>query len=390
MKVSGIELAVNTNTGMGSGKEIQFHIQGQDFNQLYDYALKAKKALKETAGATDVSLSYKAGKPELKLDVDRDKAADLNVDANSVSNTLNTLFNGSVVTKFETEKDRYDVRAILQDDQRKDFDSLDGIYVASSSGKMVPVDQVTKKVFTTASSTVNRYDKLREIKLTSNVSAGTSSGKVNMKFNTGLTGKLAPPNGVTIGAGGNQSDMVDAFKSLIIALGMGILFIFLVLAAQFESFVDPLAVLFSLPLAIIGAILGLFVCNKDLNIMSAIGVIMLMGLVTKNAILLIDFTKQRRSEGEEIKEALIQAGHTRLRPILMTTLAMIAGMLPTALGTGSSAATRAPMADAIIGGLITSTLLTLFVVPCIYTILDDLKRVFSRNKIKKDYGIESK
>lgn len=382
-KISGIQLAVNTSTGMSPGKSLTFHIQGQDFNQLYDYALKAEKALKNTKGAIDVSLSYKAGQPEVRLEVDRDKAADLNVDANTISNTLNTLFNGSVVTKFETDKDRYDVRAILQNDQRKDFDSLQGIYVSSSDGKMIPIEQVTKKVFTTASSTINRYDKAREIQLTANNTLDVSSGTINMEFNNKLTKELAPPNGVTISAGGDQADMVDSFKSLATALGMGILFIFLVLSANFESFIDPLAILFSLPLAIIGAILGLLVGNKDLNIMSAIGVIMLMGLVTKNAILLIDFAKQKRAEGIDRSEAIIQAGHTRLRPILMTTLAMIFGMIPTAVGSGSSAEMRSPMAYAIIGGLITSTLLTLFVVPCIYTILDDWKGFGERKGIIK-------
>lgn len=381
IKLPGVQLSVNTNTGMGSGKSIQFNIQGQDFNELYEYALKAEKALKNIQGTTDIAIDYKAGQPEIKLEVDRDKAADLNVDASTISSTLNTLFNGSVVTKFETDEDRYDVRAILQDDQRKDFDSLDNIYISSSDGKMISLDQVTKKVFTTASSTINRYDKTRKITLTANNTSDVSSGKINTEFNNKLTKELAPPNGVTISAGGDQSNMADSFKSLATALGMGILFIFLVLSAQFESFIDPLAILFSLPLAIIGAILGLLVGNKDLNIMSAIGIIMLMGLVTKNAILLIDFTKQRRAEGENIKDALVDAGHTRLRPILMTTLAMIFGMIPTAVGSGSSAEMRSPMAYAIIGGLITSTLLTLFIVPCIYTILDDLKEVFRKKSL---------
>ena len=264
-KMSGIQLAVNTNTGMSSGKSITFHIQGQDFNQLYEYALKAEKALKDTKGAIDVSLSYKAGQPEVKLEVDRDKAADLGVDANSISSTLNILFNGSTVTKFETDKDRYDVVAKLQDDQRKDFDSLQGIYVSNSEGKMIPIEQVTKKVFTTASSTINRYDKAREIKLTANNTSDVTSGTINTEFNKKLENDLKPPSGVTTGAGGDQADMASAFKSLATALGMGVLFIFLVLSAQFESFIDPLAILFSLPLAIIGAILGLFVGHKDLN-----------------------------------------------------------------------------------------------------------------------------
>ena len=280
VKIPGIQLSVNTNTGMGSSKAIQYHIQGQDFNALYNYALKAEKALGSINGSTDVSLSYKSGNPETKIDVDRDKAADLGVDANTVANTLSTLFNGTTVSKYETSKDRYDVKVMLQNDQRKDFDSLDGIYVANNKGNLIPLDQVTKKVFTTSSATIDRYDKYDEIQLSANIADGASQN-VNMEFNQLIRGKLAPPNGVTISAGGNASNMTDGFKSLGIALFMGILFIFLVLAAQFESFIDPLAVLFSLPLAIIGAILGLFVGHKELSLMAFIGIIMLMGLLPK-------------------------------------------------------------------------------------------------------------
>jgi HAE1 family hydrophobic/amphiphilic exporter-1 len=167
--------------------------------------------------------------------------------------------------------------------------------------------------------------------------------------------------------------MKDVFTGIIMALLMAVLFIFFVLAAQFESFIDPFAIMLALPLAIIGAILGLLVMHSTLNMMSLIGIIMLMGLVTKNAILLIDFAKLRRAEGVDRNQALVEAAIIRMRPIMMTTTAMIFGMLPLALGIGPGAETRAPMAHAIIGGLITSTILTLVVVPVVYTLLDDLK-----------------
>ena len=176
--------------------------------------------------------------------------------------------------------------------------------------------------------------------------------------------------------------MTESLGGLATALVMGILFIFLVIAAQFESFIDPLAILLSLPLAIIGAILGLLIGNKELDMMSAIGIIMLMGLVTKNGILLIDFAKQNYDKGMNLKEALIEAGHTRLRPIIMTTLAMIFGMVPSAIASGSGSEQRAPMAWAVIGGLITSTLLTLLFVPVVYTYLHDFKAGFCK-RIKR-------
>ncbi len=380
--IPGLDLSVASAGGsMGSGKSIQYHIKGSDFTKLQEYALKAEKVMKNTPGSVDVSLSYKAGKPEVQLEVDRDKAADLGVNPTTVSSTLNTLFNGTVVSQYETEKDRYDVRMQLKEADRKDFDSLQGIYVLSTSGNMVPIDQVTKKVFTTSASTINRYDKEREIQLTANY-AGVSQSSFTSAFNNKLKSVAPAPSTIKFNAGGSQDQMAESMGGLAIALGMGVLFIFLVIAAQFESFVDPLAILLSLPLAIIGAILGLLIGNKELDMMSAIGVIMLMGLVTKNGILLIDFAKQNYAKGMNLKEALIEAGHTRLRPIIMTTLAMIFGMVPVAIANGSGSETRAPMAFAIIGGLITSTLLTLLFVPVVYTYLYDLKSRFGK-KIKK-------
>ncbi|MBP2033589.1 hydrophobe/amphiphile efflux-1 (HAE1) family protein [Clostridium algifaecis] len=378
--IPGIDLSVTSAGGaMGSGKLVQYHIKGSDFTKLQKYALKAEKVMKNTPGAVDVDLSYKAGKPEVEFDVDRDKAADLGVTPTAIVSTLGTLFNGTVVSQYETEKDRYDVRVELQDSDNKNLNSLDGIYVPGKndgkSNTMVPIDQVTKKVFTTSSSTINRYDKEREIQLTANY-VGVSQSNFTSAFNNKLKSEAPAPNGIELTAGGSQDQMAQSMVGLAIALGMGVLFIFLVIAAQFESFIDPLAILLSLPLAIIGAILGLLIGNKELDMMSAIGVIMLMGLVTKNGILLIDFAKQNYAKGMNLKEALIKAGRTRLRPIIMTTLAMIFGMVPVAIANGSGSELRAPMAFAIIGGLVTSTLLTLLFVPVVYTYLNDFKKKF--------------
>lgn len=375
-EMPGIDAAVNTGSGLtGEGKEVQYHLTGNDFTKLQNYAVQVKRIMSETEGAVDVGLSYKGGKPETRLEVDRDKAADLGVNTAAVGDTLRTLFNGIVVSQYETNKDRYDVRLSIKDEQRKNFDSLSGIYVPSSNENgtlTVPLEQVTKNVFGTSSSTINRYDKAREILVEANLE-GVSSGSFDKMFRENLKNKADTPEGITISSGGNQEAMAEGMQSMILALLMGVLFIFLILAAQFESYIDPLAIMFSLPLAMIGAVLALFLTGSDLSVTAMIGIIMLMGLVTKNAILLIDFAKQQREAGVSRAEALIQAGNTRLRPILMTTLAMIFGMIPTALATGIGSEMRSPMAYAIIGGLITSTLLTLVVVPVIYSVLDDLK-----------------
>lgn len=385
-KMPGIDLAVNTAGGLGGGgKAVQYHITGNDFNALLTYALQVKRVMSQTEGAVDVGISYKGGKPETRVEVDRDKAADLGVNTAAVGDTLRTLFNGTVVSQYETDKDRYDVRLSIKDDQRENFDSFEGIYVPSSNSGdngalSVPLNQVTKNVFGTASATISRYDKAREIVVTANIE-GVSSGAFDKMFRANLESKANTPEGVTLSTGGDQEMMAESMIDMLIALLMGVLFIFLILAAQFESYIDPLAIMFSLPLAMIGAILALFLTGSDFSVTAMIGIIMLMGLVTKNAILLIDFAKQQREAGVSRSEALLQAGNIRLRPILMTTLAMIFGMIPTALATGIGSEMRSPMAYAIIGGLITSTILTLLVVPVIYTLLDDLKGLFKKPSV---------
>ncbi len=234
---------------------------------------------------------------------------------------------------------------------------------------LVPLGNVVNYGMSTTPSEINRQDLTRQVVITTNLDnlpLGTAVKKVQ-EASKNLT--LAP--GYRIVFSGESEDMAESFGYMGEALILAVIFVYLILAAQFESFIDPLAIMFSLPLSIVGMAGMLFLTRGTINIMSLIGLIMLMGLVTKNAILLVDFTKTLRSRGMSRREALIAAGRTRLRPILMTTFAMIFGMLPLALALGQGAEMRAPMARAVIGGLITSTVLTLVVVPVVYTVLDD-------------------
>jgi multidrug efflux pump subunit AcrB len=309
------------------------------------------------------------------------------VDTASALNTLNTLFGGMVISHYDSAKDKVDVRISVKEEQRTNLDSLSGAYVPGSGNQMVPLDQVTGQVFGTAASTLSRYDRSGQIELSANV-VGMPTGDFLNTYLAKL--KQEAPQGITIEEGGMSAEMQEGFTGLLIALGMGILFIFLIMAAQFESFIDPVAIMASLPLALIGAIAGLFVAGSKMNFMALIGIILLMGLVAKNAILLVDFAKQRLREGLEINKALIEAGLVRFRPILMTTLAMIFGMIPVAAATGAGTEMRAPMAYAVIGGLITSTLLTLVIVPIVYTLLNDFKRLVGRKKFLVQTGEEVK
>jgi hydrophobe/amphiphile efflux-1 (HAE1) family protein len=385
-KIPGIGISISGNSsvaniGSASSKDFVYHITGNDFEGLQQYALTLKQIVRNLPGAEDVSLSYRAGNPEAHLQVDRDKAEDLGVSPAAAGSTLRILYNGVTVGQYESGGDRYDVTLKLNAGDRKNLGSFNGIYVPGTNTEdnqpiLVPLTQMTNQVFTTSAAIINRYDKEREIQISANV-RGISTGDFDKEFQKELE-KAGIPRGVSLTAGGNNALMSDVSGGMVIALILGALFIFLILAAQYESFIDPLAIMFSLPMAIIGAVLGLLAGQKELSFAAMIGIVLLMGLVTKNAILLIDFTRQRRREGLERKEAILEAASIRLRPIMMTTLAMIVSMIPVITEGGAGASFRSPMAYAVIGGLITSTLLTLVVVPVMYTFFDDLRNRFSR------------
>ncbi|MCL6639334.1 MAG: efflux RND transporter permease subunit [Firmicutes bacterium] len=380
--IPGLQVSVNMQAGLNTEKTVQFRLLGDDLNEMQAYAEKAKDIMESIPGAVDVSMSYKPGKPEGTVRIKHDKAADLGVSTAQVADTLRTLFNGVVAGQFEEGDDRFDVRVRLAEGQRQNMADLSNIYLLSSkttdSGArpMIALSQVAGTEFSTSPSEIRRFDRTREIVLAANLE-GTSLGDFNKAFQERVNRELVLPPGYRLYAGGDSEMMGDTFKTMFLAMITAVLFIFFILASQFESYIDPFSIMLSIPMAIVGAIFGLLVVGSDLSIMSMIGIIMLMGLVTKNAILLIDFAKRQRALGVERNEALLKAAVTRLRPIIMTSMAMIFSMIPLALGLGEGAEGRAPMAHAIIGGLITSTLLTLVVVPVIYTLLDDLKNKVS-------------
>lgn len=373
--IPGVKVSVTTSAGLGGGKPVTLVVRGESFDTLADIAEQAQRTIEKTPGSVDVSSSYKPGKPDAQIQIKRDRAADLGISTSAVADTLRTMFNGSVVTQFKEGEDAYDVRVRLSADDRTNLTDLNKIYLSgkykdnSGQSVMVPLSEVTQTVYATSPSEIKRYDREKQITLSSNLK-DVSLGAFNKNLTAELS-KIKLPDGYSFISTGQSERMNDTFVNMGLALLMSVLFIFFVLAAQFESYMEPFSIMLALPLAIIGAILGLLIMRSDLSMMSLIGIIMLMGLVTKNAILLIDFAKQRRAEGIERNEALVEAAVIRMRPIIMTTAAMIFGMLPLALGVGPGAESRAPMAHAIIGGLITSTILTLVVVPVVYSLIDD-------------------
>jgi hydrophobe/amphiphile efflux-1 (HAE1) family protein len=374
--VSGVILEMNTAGGLNAEKPLEISVRGDSQEEVKKLANIVAAELRNIPGTVDVDTSLKEGKPNIQIHINRDLAADLGVSVQTISETLWTLLTGTIVTQYQEGSDQFDVRLRLGQGERSAFPDLDGVYVESSKTDtngvrmLVPLTQLVAFEYSASPTMITRVDRQQEIKVTSNL-AGASLGDIQKILNEKKAQMSIPP-GYKAEFVGEAERMNDSFTSIVVALALAVVFIYLVLAAQFESFLDPLSIMFSLPMAIIGAILALLIAGSELSIMSMIGIIMLMGLVTKNAILLVDFAKQIRSTGVSQFEAFMKAGEIRLRPILMTTFAMIFGMLPLALAI-SGAEDRAPMAQAIIGGLITSTLLTLILVPVVYSLFDDVR-----------------
>ena len=354
-------------------KPLQVAIRGEDIPMLKRYAGELKRELYKVRGIVDVEAAMEQDLPEYRLIVDRERAAATGLGTSAVASTLGVLVGGQAVSTYEDETgEAMDVRLRLPGELREDVTQIGNLRISVPGAEgtaLVPLADLVRVERATSPSEINRRDLARQVVVDANLDnlpLGTA-GQEAMKAAQRV--KLAP--GYKVVMQGDTEMMVESFGYLAEALLLAVIFVYLILAAQFESFIDPLAIMLSLPLSIVGMAGTLALTGDTINIMSLIGLIMLMGLVTKNAILLVDFTKVLRRRGMDRRTALITAGRTRLRPIMMTTSAMIFGMLPLFFALGKGAEFRAPMARAVVGGLITSTLLTLIVVPVVYTILDD-------------------
>ncbi|MBS1128403.1 MAG: transporter, hydrophobe/amphiphile efflux family, partial [Nitrospirae bacterium] len=375
-----VEMIAMVGGGMRS-VPIQLMIQGRDIEDLNKRTLAMRDQFAKLPGIVDVDTSIETGKPEVRVHIDREKAANFGVSATSIGNTVNTMIGGEIVGKYKDEKEgeRYDIVARLTAPERDQPAALDMLWVRSSTGELVRMKDVTRIETGKGPTIIMHYNRQRAATLF----AGTEKTKPMAEAMTDLD-KIVKKNispDISTRYVGMADAMLDAFKNIAFALVIAIIMVYMILASQFESFVHPFTIMFSLPVSLIGAMGLLMVTGERISIYSLIGIIMLMGLVTKNAILLVDYTITLRSRGMGRDDALLKAGPVRLRPIIMTTAAMVFGMLPTALKIGEGAESRAPMAIAVIGGLITSTLLTLVVVPVVYTLIDDLENRFKKKSI---------
>ena len=367
-----------TEAGAFGQKPIQISVRGPEVEVLDRVSKEFVAQVRRVPGVADIESSLEKSKPELRIEIDRQRASDLGIPAATIATTLRAGVVGQVATTIEDAAgDSHNVRVRLRPDQRRFSEDLMVLSVPTTKDDdfgdkiLRPLREVADVLPGSGPSSIRRRDLVREVRVSANTD-GRPLQEVSNEIMAAAAG-IALPAGYDIVAGGDTEELVNMFTSMFEALTLAVIFIYLILASQFGSFTHPLAIMLSLPLSLVGVAITLYLTGDTLNIMSMIGLIMLMGLVTKNAILLVDFTNQGRAEGLSRHQALLRAGTTRLRPIVMTTLAMIFGMLPLAFAIGAGAEMRAPMARAVIGGLITSTLLSLLVVPVVYTFLDDFR-----------------
>ena len=372
-RVAGVTAYTFSGGFGGNQKEIQVQITGPDANRLNDLATQVAAIVKQVPGAADVGLSTKGQKPELEVNVDRGLAGALGLTVGQVAQALRSAFAGvNAGTWVDPSGETRYVHVRFAPEARQNAADLQQLPLIIGTGTggaptVVQLGQVATVGSGLGPAQINHLNRRRVVTVGANTEGG-SLGNISQAIMTRLA-KMTLPAGYQISQGGAVRDQNQVFTSVFAALGIAVMLMYLILVVQFGSFLDPIAILLSLPLSLIGVVLALLVTHDTLNIMSLIGVILLMGIVAKNAILLIDFAKWGQERGMSRREAIIEAGRIRLRPIMMTTLALIAGMIPVALGRGEGADFRAPLGRAIIGGVITSTLLTLLVIPTFYDIL---------------------
>jgi hydrophobic/amphiphilic exporter-1 (mainly G- bacteria), HAE1 family len=373
--------AVGSSAGMKS-QTIQYEMLGTDLKTLDRMAQGLLAKMRAANGYKDLDTSYEAGKPEAAITINRQQAERLGVSPAAVADTVATAIGGMNVAKFKSEGERYDVALRFLESSRNRMELLNDLWVPSIKGPPQELRNFAVPVASEVPVQINRYNRQREIVVYANLEPGKVLGDAQSEVDGFMKG--AVPAGYAVEWTGQAQIMTESFGYLLETMILSVIVIYMVLAAQFESVVHPFTIMLSLPLAFVGALLALLIFGQTVSIMTMMAFIFLLGLVTKNAILLIDYANTlRERDGLERDAALRKAGPVRLRPILMTTVAMIFGMIPTALGTGEGSESNAPMAIAIIGGLVSSTLLTLLVVPVVYSLLDPLSE-FIRKRVKSE------
>ncbi|WP_413584287.1 efflux RND transporter permease subunit [Bdellovibrio sp. HCB274] len=368
-------------------KPLNINLTGQDLEELNKYAIKVVERISKIQGLVDVDTNFRSGKPEFHVIFDRDRSEALGVSTVTAGAELRNRTEGNENTIFRENGIDYKVRVRFDEENRDLRSNFATTLVPNANFNMIPLPRIARGEETKGYSQINRQNKSRYIQISANLAKGGALGTVSQEIEKIFKTELKPPPGVDYRFQGQADDFKDLINNMLIAIFLGVTFIYLVLASLYESFITPFTILLALPLAMTGAFIALLVTGKTIDIFSLIGIVLLLGVVAKNSILLVDYTNHLLAEGMERKDALLKACRTRLRPILMTSLALIAGMVPIAIGLNEASAMRKSMGIAIIGGLISSTLLTLIVVPAAFGFIDDFRK-WLRAKLAKISGYQ--
>jgi HAE1 family hydrophobic/amphiphilic exporter-1 len=381
--IPNADIKVATAAGMGEGgiKDIEIELLGSDITELNEVSQRVLKVVSANEAVLNPDTSWRIGKPEVQASVDRRKAASFGFSVAQIASAIRACVEGNTDSKYRSGGREYDIRVQLAEADRNSVDDIGSIVIGAVDSVPITLRDLAKVKMGSGPTKIERENRQRRVKVVADLRPGYALGNVRTELSQELAS--VPLGSVTMQWGGLAEWMQESFGYLFSALFLSIILVYILMASLFESLLNPLVIMLSLPQAMIGALLALIITGNTLSIVSMIGFIMLMGLVTKNAILLIDYTNTLRGRGKRRDDAVLEAGPTRLRPVLMTTFAMIFGMLPVALGLGRGSELRSPMAIAVIGGLILSTMLTLLVIPTLYTVADDLAGWLRRALLKR-------
>jgi HAE1 family hydrophobic/amphiphilic exporter-1 len=376
-KYPGLEIKSKAVQMAGGGEApVQVVVQGANLAEVLQYGDTVKNLVKSVVGTVEVEKSVEDGNPEVKVQLDRKKMSDLGVDIATVGATLQYAFSGNTDSKFRDGQEEYDINIKLDDFDRKDIENIEQVSVMNKDGELIRLNQFSSIVLSSGPTQLERFDKVPSIMISSQI-AGVANGVVLEDISKKLA-ELKLPKGMTTTMIGEYKYQAEAGASMGMALGISLILVYLIMVALYESYAYPLVVMFSVPVSLIGAFLALALNLENLSIFGMLGIIMLVGLVVKNAILIVDFTNHLKKQGMNYKDAIIEASTERFRPILMTTIAMVIAMIPVAVAKGEGAEWKNGLAWILIGGLISSMFFTIIIVPVMYMVVDNFKAWWSR------------
>ena len=353
--------------GTGLSRPIQFVLQGNDFEELARVSEEFSNEAQQLPQLNNIDTDLKINKPEIVVEINRSQAANLGISVKDIAQTLKIMMGGEDITNFTQGNQRYDVIVRAEDEFRNNLQDINDLYVRTEQGVMIPLSNVVTVKTSTTPPEINHFNRFRSATITGSPAPGVSLGEA-LQVLYDLADRILPAD-MRIDLKGELSQFRDAGKATVYIFGLALIFIFLTLAAQFESYIDPLVILLAVPLSLLGAFGALWLAGLEVNVYSRIGLIMLIGLATKNSILIVEFANQLLAEGMSITKAAIEASRLRFRPILMTGFSTIFGVMPLAFASGPGAASRVSIGMSVMGGMLVSTVLTLYVVPVFYVVM---------------------